>query len=118
MASSCPFDEIVDAKQGDQVQWFQLTLSKNRDFTRKIVEHAEGRGCKGFFISVDAPQVGRREKGTPHLYRTVEEEKAKVKASLMTLYKTDMRSKFNDIGPNVHQEGGAVDRSRGVARSM
>ena len=76
------------------------------------------KGCKGFFISVDAPQVGRREKGTPHLYRTVEVEKAKVKASLMTLYATDMRFKSSDIGPNVHQEVGAVNRSQGVARSM
>lgn len=61
--ASCSFDEIVDAKQGDQVQWLQLYVNKNRDVTRRIVEHAEKRGCKGLFITVDAPQLGRREKG-------------------------------------------------------
>lgn len=61
--ASCSFDEIVDAKRGDQVQWLQLYVNKNRDVTRRIVEHAEKRGCKGLFITVDAPQLGRREKG-------------------------------------------------------
>jgi L-lactate dehydrogenase (cytochrome) len=91
--ASCGFDEIVDAKKGDQIQWLQLYVNKNRDVTRKIVEHAEKRGCKGLFITVDAPQLGRREK--------------------------DMRSKFSDVGSNVQKEGGdKVDRSQGAARAM
>ena len=63
--SSCSFDEIVDAKKGDQVQWLQLYVNKDREITKRIVQHAEKRGCKGLFITVDAPQLGRREKGTP-----------------------------------------------------
>ena len=91
--ASCSFDEIVDAKKGDQVQWLQLYVNKNRDITKRIVQHAEKRGCKGLFITVDAPQLGRREK--------------------------DMRSKFDDTGSNVQNTGGDnVDRSQGAARAI
>ncbi|KAI9760151.1 MAG: hypothetical protein M4579_001871 [Chaenotheca gracillima] len=91
--ASCSFDEIVDAKEGDQVQWLQLYVNKDRKITEKIVKHAESRGCKGLFITVDAPQLGRREK--------------------------DMRSKFSDVGSNVQSSGGSdVDRSQGAARAI
>ncbi|KAK0252811.1 hypothetical protein LTR91_013364 [Friedmanniomyces endolithicus] len=91
--ASCSFDEIVDERQGDQVQWLQLYVNKNRDITKRIIEHAEARGCKGLFITVDAPQLGRREK--------------------------DMRSKFSDVGSNVQNTGGDnVDRSQGAARAI
>jgi L-lactate dehydrogenase (cytochrome) len=57
------------------------------------VQHAEARGCKGLFITVDAPQLGRREK--------------------------DMRSKFSDVGSSVQRgSGAAVDRSQGAARAI
>lgn len=91
--ASCSFDEIVDARQDDQVQWLQLYVNKNREITERIVKHAESRGCKGLFITVDAPQLGRREK--------------------------DMRSKFSDVGSNVQDTGGdSVDRSQGAARAI
>lgn len=89
--ASCSLDEILDAKQGDQVQWLQLYVNKDRAITKKIVEHAEKRGCKGLFITVDAPQLGRREK--------------------------DMRLKFTDEGSNV-QSGEATDRNQGAARAI
>ena len=91
--ASCSFDEIVDAKQGDQTQWLQLYVNKDREITKRIVQHAEKRGCKGLFITVDAPQLGRREK--------------------------DMRSKFSDVGSNVQSTDGLnVDRSQGAARAI
>ena len=91
--ASCSFDEIVDAKRDNQVQWLQLYVNKNREITERIVKHAEARGCKGLFITVDAPQLGRREK--------------------------DMRSKFSDVGSNVQDTGGDnVDRSQGAARAI
>ncbi|KAI9803115.1 MAG: hypothetical protein M1833_001186 [Piccolia ochrophora] len=91
--ASCSFDEIVDAREGDQVQWLQLYVNKDRNITKKIVQHAEKRGCKGLFITVDAPQLGRREK--------------------------DMRSKFDDSGSDVQDKGGdSVDRSQGAARAI
>jgi L-lactate dehydrogenase (cytochrome) len=89
--ASCSFDEIVDAAEDGQVQWLQLYVNKDRAITRRIVEHAEKRGCKGLFITVDAPQLGRREK--------------------------DMRSKFTDKGSNV-QSGQATDTSQGAARAI
>ncbi|KAK0714985.1 FMN-dependent dehydrogenase [Lasiosphaeris hirsuta] len=89
--ASCSFDEIIDAAEGDQVQWLQLYVNKDRAITQRIVEHAEKRGCKGLFITVDAPQLGRREK--------------------------DMRSKFTDPGSNV-QNGQQTDNSQGAARAI
>jgi L-lactate dehydrogenase (cytochrome) len=91
--ASCSFDEIVDAADGKQTQWFQLYVNKDRNITKRIVQHAEARGCKGLFITVDAPQLGRREK--------------------------DMRSKFQDDGSNVQKEGEEnIDRSQGAARAI
>ncbi|KAH8667494.1 FMN-dependent dehydrogenase-domain-containing protein [Tricladium varicosporioides] len=89
--ASCSFDEIMDAAEGDQVQWMQLYVNKDREITKKIVQHAEKRGCKGLFITVDAPQLGRREK--------------------------DMRSKFTEAGSNV-QSGSQTDNSQGAARAI
>jgi isopentenyl diphosphate isomerase/L-lactate dehydrogenase-like FMN-dependent dehydrogenase len=37
-------------------------VNKDRNITKRIVQHAEARGIKGLFITVDAPQLGRREK--------------------------------------------------------
>lgn len=91
--ASCSFDEIVDAAEEGQVQWLQLYVNKDRAITERIIKHAEKRGCKGLFITVDAPQLGRREK--------------------------DMRSKFSDVGSNVQETGGEnTDRSQGAARAI
>ncbi len=60
--ASCSFDELVDAAVPGQVQFLQLYVNADRERTRKIVQHAEERGIKGLFITVDAPQLGRREK--------------------------------------------------------
>jgi L-lactate dehydrogenase (cytochrome) len=91
--ASCSFDEIMDAAGEGQVQWLQLYVNKDREVTKRIVQHAEKRGCKGLFITVDAPQLGRREK--------------------------DMRSKFADVGTNVQSTSGSdVDRSQGAARAI
>jgi L-lactate dehydrogenase (cytochrome) len=91
--ASCSFDEICDAARDAQPQWLQLYVNKDREITKKIVQHAEKRGMKGLFITVDAPQLGRREK--------------------------DMRSKFSDVGSNVQNTSGEnVDRSQGAARAI
>ncbi|GAA5921880.1 hypothetical protein JCM1841_000961 [Sporobolomyces salmonicolor] len=91
--ASCSFDEIVDAAKPGQVQFMQLYVNKDREITRKIVQHAEKRGVKGLFITVDAPQLGRREK--------------------------DMRQKFADEGSAVqNKQGDNVDKSQGAARAI
>lgn len=88
---SCSFDEIVDAKQEDQVQWLQLYVNQSRQITQRIIEHAEKRGCKGLFITVDAPQLGRREK--------------------------DIRSKYEEPGPE-EQSGADNEGGQGTARAV
>ncbi|KAI0002217.1 FMN-dependent dehydrogenase-domain-containing protein [Russula compacta] len=92
--SSCSFDELVDAAQPGQVQFFQLYVNKDRATTKRIVQHAEKRGIKALFITVDAPQLGRREK--------------------------DMRMTFDAADPHEigKSSGGQVDRSRGAAKAI
>jgi len=92
--ASCSFDEIVDAAQPGQVQFLQLYVNKDRNITKRIVQHAEKRGIKGLFITVDAPQLGRREK--------------------------DMRMKFDAEDPSEVRQAGSesVDRSQGAARAI
>lgn len=69
-------------------------VNRNREITKKYVQHAERRGVKGLFITVDAPQLGRREK--------------------------DMRMKFVDDGAGAKvQEGqSGVKKDQGVARAI
>ena len=40
----------------------QRYVNKNRAMTKRIVQLAEKRGIQALFITVDAPQLGRREK--------------------------------------------------------
>ncbi|KAG8933794.1 hypothetical protein FRC00_012790 [Tulasnella sp. 408] len=68
------------------VDWY---VNKDRAKTKKIVQHAEKRGVKALFITVDAPQLGRREK--------------------------DMRMKFEDVGAAVQAKSDdKVDRNQGA----
>lgn len=60
--ASCGFDEMVDAAIPDQIQFLQLYVNADRARTIKIIKHAAERGVKALFITVDAPQLGRREK--------------------------------------------------------
>ncbi|OSX61567.1 hypothetical protein POSPLADRAFT_1181658 [Postia placenta MAD-698-R-SB12] len=93
--ASCSFDELVDAAVPGQAQFLQLYVNSDREITKKFVQHAEKRGIKGLFITVDAPQLGRREK--------------------------DMRMKFEaedpaEVTDNKQQD--RVDRSQGAARAI
>lgn len=46
----------------DQVQWFQLYTSPDRQVSLDRIKEAEQRGMKGIFVTVDTPELGRREK--------------------------------------------------------
>ena len=37
-------------------------VNKDREKTKAYIQHAEKRGVTALFITVDAPQLGRREK--------------------------------------------------------
>ncbi|KAH9944576.1 glyoxylate dehydrogenase [Amylocystis lapponica] len=91
--ASCSFDDIVDAAVVGQPFFLQLYVNRDREITWKYVQHAEKRGVKGLFITVDAPQLGRREK--------------------------DMRMKFVDDGAGAEvQKGQEVQKDQGVARAI
>ncbi|ELU42074.1 cytochrome b2 [Rhizoctonia solani AG-1 IA] len=75
-----------------QMRYFHRYVNKDRAITKRIVQHAEKRGIKGLFITVDAPQLGRREK--------------------------DMRQKFEDEGSEVQRGAAGIDRSQGAARAI
>ncbi|KAJ3337743.1 hypothetical protein HDU93_000633 [Gonapodya sp. JEL0774] len=92
--ASCTFDEIRDAAQKGQPQFMQLYVNKDRKITEAVVKKAEAAGCKGLFITVDAPQLGRREK--------------------------DMRMKFADADDTAIQKsvGDRVERNQGAARAI
>jgi L-lactate dehydrogenase (cytochrome) len=89
--ASCSLDEMTNARREGQVQFLQLYVNRNREITQKVVQAAEQKGCKALFITVDAPQLGRREK--------------------------DMRVKFVDAPPDVQDEKD-VRRDQGVARAI
>ncbi|ETO30601.1 mitochondrial cytochrome b2 [Reticulomyxa filosa] len=61
---SYSLEEICNARvdKTSQVQFFQLYVNANRELTRKLVKTAEAHGCKALFITVDAPQLARRER--------------------------------------------------------
>ncbi|RIA99266.1 FMN-dependent dehydrogenase-domain-containing protein [Glomus cerebriforme] len=89
--ASCSLDEMSNARGEGQILFYQLYVNRNRDITKKVVEAAEQKGCKALFITVDAPQLGRREK--------------------------DMRVKFIDAPPDVQDEKD-IRRDQGAARAI
>ncbi|KAI0090708.1 glyoxylate dehydrogenase [Irpex rosettiformis] len=91
--ASCSFDDIMDNAASGQEFFLQLYVNRDREITRKYVQHAEKRGVKGLFITVDAPQLGRREK--------------------------DMRMKQVDDSASAEvQKGQEVKKDQGVARAI
>eukprot|EP00450_Noctiluca_scintillans_P004128 CAMPEP_0194510364 /NCGR_PEP_ID=MMETSP0253-20130528/41673_1 /TAXON_ID=2966 /ORGANISM="Noctiluca scintillans" /LENGTH=509 /DNA_ID=CAMNT_0039353593 /DNA_START=37 /DNA_END=1566 /DNA_ORIENTATION=- len=93
--SSCTLDEMLAAREQGQELFGQLYVNPNRERTRQYVSKLEAAGVKALFVTVDAPQLGRREK--------------------------DMRQKFTLDGADEQEEdeqSGEVDRSQGAARAI
>ncbi|WFD00236.1 L-lactate dehydrogenase (cytochrome) [Malassezia yamatoensis] len=93
--SSCSFDEIVNERTADgkPTQFFQLYVNSDRKVVLDMLRKAEAAGIQAIFITVDAPQLGRREK--------------------------DMRMHFEDTGSNVQNTSGEdVSRDEGAARAI
>jgi L-lactate dehydrogenase (cytochrome) len=88
--SSRTLDEMLEVRQPRQVQFAQLYVNAKRERTKEYIQRLEAGGVKALFVTVDAPQLGRREK--------------------------DMRNKFTkntDV-----QKGDEVNRGEGVARAI
>jgi L-lactate dehydrogenase (cytochrome) len=93
--SSYTLGEMINERGTNQIQFGQLYVNSDREKTKKYIEELEQGNCKALFITVDAPQLGRREK--------------------------DMRNKFTEQGSNVQSkedEEGDVNRDNGVARAI
>ncbi|CAH7670868.1 FMN-dependent dehydrogenase-domain-containing protein [Phakopsora pachyrhizi] len=90
--ASCSFEELVSERREGQTQWLQLYVNSDRSRTESIVRKAESSGIKALFITVDAPQLGRREK--------------------------DMRLKFETLGSDVQGNESGIDKSQGAARAI
>jgi L-lactate dehydrogenase (cytochrome) len=59
--ASCSLSEMMGAKQTTQPQWFQLYVNSDKKLTAEVIKKAELGGCTALAITVDAPQLGRRE---------------------------------------------------------
>jgi L-lactate dehydrogenase (cytochrome) len=77
--ASCTMDEMHAARSPGQTQWWQLYVNKDRNLTKEVVQKAERMGFKALFITVDAPQLGRRERDMRN--------KAKMSANVQTKQK-------------------------------
>jgi L-lactate dehydrogenase (cytochrome) len=55
-------DEMLAARADGQRAWFQLYVNSDRQRSRAMVERAEKAGIRALHITVDAPQLGSREK--------------------------------------------------------
>jgi len=60
--SSCSLEEMTSARAPGQTQWFQLYVNKDRAVAKDLLQRAQAGGCKAVFVTVDAPQLGRRER--------------------------------------------------------
>jgi L-lactate dehydrogenase (cytochrome) len=93
--SSYTLEEMINARSPGQELFSQLYVNPERSRTQEYVEKLEAAGVKALFVTVDAPQLGRREK--------------------------DMRNKFTQQGSDVQgddEEEGDVDRSQGATRAI
>ncbi len=60
--SSHTLDDMLAVRQPGQVQFAQLYVNANRERTREYVERLAIGGVRALFVTVDAPQLGHREK--------------------------------------------------------
>mmetsp|Transcript_8360 Transcript_8360/g.12544 ORF Transcript_8360/g.12544 Transcript_8360/m.12544 type:complete len:483 (+) Transcript_8360:396-1844(+) len=59
---SLTVEEITAVRRPNQIHFMQLYVNTDRKKTASLIQRAEQCGCKALFITVDAPQMGRREK--------------------------------------------------------
>jgi L-lactate dehydrogenase (cytochrome) len=93
--ASCKLEEMTGAAIEGQTLFLQLYVNHNRQVSERLIRRAEKQGIRAIFVTVDAPQLGRREK--------------------------DMRMKFAEEAPDEQRgedDKGEVDRSQGAARTI
>ncbi|ODV94064.1 hypothetical protein PACTADRAFT_50953 [Pachysolen tannophilus NRRL Y-2460] len=90
--ASYSFDDITDAAEPGQVQWFQLYVNPDRSISYNLIEKCKLKNIKGIFVTVDAPVLGNREK--------------------------DKRMKYIDDADIMEAQKEKVDRSQGAAKAL
>mmetsp|Transcript_32073 Transcript_32073/g.63586 ORF Transcript_32073/g.63586 Transcript_32073/m.63586 type:complete len:504 (-) Transcript_32073:650-2161(-) len=91
--SSYAFDDMLDAIQPGQPFWMQLYVNRDRNMTAEHVRKAAKRGCRALCVTVDAPQLGRRER--------------------------DMRNKLTKTEASIQKDAkDNVNRKEGIARAI
>lgn len=91
--ASCSLDDIAKVLKKGQPLWYQVYVNGDRQRTAKIMKRADDLGVSAFVVTVDAPQLGHREK--------------------------DMRVKFDDALADVQSsDADTADRSQGVSRAV
>ncbi len=58
--STCSLEEIAQAATGPL--WYQLYVYKDRSLARNLIRRAEAAGYRALCLTVDTPQLGRRER--------------------------------------------------------
>jgi L-lactate dehydrogenase (cytochrome) len=61
---------MLQARAPSQPLWYQLYVNPNRQLTAEVVQRAEAGGCSAMAITVDAPQLGRRERDMRNKFHT------------------------------------------------
>ncbi len=69
IVSSFATTSIEDiAKHAKTTLWFQLYAQPDREFTRDLVQRAEGVGCKALVVTVDTPITPMRDRESRHSF--------------------------------------------------
>lgn len=89
--SSCTTEEVAAVLAPGQPLWQQIYVNSDRNATENFIRKTDKLGVTGYFITVDAPQLGRREK--------------------------DMRTKFDDDLAAVQEKGGHKE-SQGASEAL
>jgi len=89
---SLTVEEITAVRKPGQIHFMQLYVNTDRKKTEKLIRRAEKCGCKALFVTVDAPQMGRREK--------------------------DMRMKYVPQATNQEDDGQVGNRGGGTANYL
>lgn len=65
--STCALEEIAAAAAGPL--WFQLYVHQDRGITKELVQRAAAAGYKALVLTVDVPEIGRRERDERNAFR-------------------------------------------------
>ena len=60
--AGCSQKELADVRAPKQTLYWQIYAMRDLEITKKEIRQAEALGYKGFALTVDAVQVGKRER--------------------------------------------------------